>query len=216
MRSFSSGNMEGAEVPEILHTPYEQAGPRGPMRVKDEDTWSNPTPYSQTGLFRLNVKSHHPQKRSKLYIHHPDTVADRIDELFGDKPRLVPITAETAKSIEDGCKEMSKTKIGVFAPPVSLKLETPKHPYLTELGDLLDAYWECPEFLMIRGRVPEFLKQAGVKSISNATHGNYLAAQFEDYIAENYPDEWKKVEAMSPYEDALQEWHEDHLNDSSE
>jgi hypothetical protein len=184
------------------------------MRVKDEDVHPNPTPYSQADPFRLNLKSHHPRKRPMLYIHNPDTVDDMVDELFGDKPRLVPVTAETAKSIEDGCKEMSKTKIGVFPPPVSLKLEPPKHPWTNEFGDYSDGYWESVEFILVSKLVPGFLKEAEVTSISNATHGEYLAEQFEQHVKKYYPEDFKRVEAFSGvFGDALQAWHEDHRDD---
>ena len=184
--------MEGIDVPKPLLLPYAQTLPAGPMRLP------------------MKLKTHHPKSTPK--------------------ERVVGLSI-TAKSADDALKQISEhltaNPIAIYKTPAiaadALKELTggvrpipPKHPYLNEFGDLLNEYWECPEFLMIRKRVPEFLKQAGVTSISSGTHGDYLAAQFEDYIALKYPDEWKKVEAMGPYGDALQAWHEDHQNDVSE
>ena len=201
---FVMEKAETGHIPESLFTPYEQAGPTGPSRVIDERV-------------RLHLKSYHPQRSPRIYsVKYPDQAADALDELFGDAPRPVTGSVETLESIDKGCKELSKTKIGVFAPPVSLPLPTPQHPYMNSFGDYTDEYWTSPEFVMVTQRIPEFLKQCGVTSISNATQGDLLAAQFEDFFALHYPDEWKQVNAMGPYGDALQAWHEDNENNVSE
>lgn len=185
--------MEGIDVPKPLLLPYAQTLPAGPMRLP------------------MKLKTHHPKSTPKERVVGlritAESAADALEQfaakhLIGNRS---PIFTQGGTALA-ALKELYE---GVAPDP-------PKHPYMNNFGDYTDEYWTSPEFLMISARVPEFLKHAGVTSISSATHGDHLAAQFEDYIALKYPDEWKKVEAMGPYGDALQAWHEDHQNDVSE
>jgi hypothetical protein len=198
---FDMENVDETVIPE-----YESAGPNGPWR-------------DIPGHRRF--KSHNPRLIIKdgmvgRYII-PERPTDALKQTTGVKKEREFLIYKDTTGRDAAYKELTDVDMVYFDPTAPPEPLIPKHnPYLNEFGDYKDEYWTCDEFMMISKRVPEFLKQAGVSSISNATHGDHLAAQFEDYISLIYPEEWKKVKRISPYLDALQAWHEDHQNEDSE
>jgi len=70
-----------------------------------------------------------------------------------------------------------------------------------------DEHWDTPEFTKVRQLVDVFMKG---KSIANATHGEYMAKEFCQWMKSHDPMLYASCEEMqSIYYIALLDWHMD-------